>query len=198
MRIILASESPYKAELLKRIIPDFSCQSPSIDESPKNGETPEDICKRLAGEKAAKIAALNPDSLVIACDQVAVVNTTPPFMLSKPGHFEAAKQQLSLCSNQSVTYKVACSLINTENNAQINLYDEYSLQFRALSEEEISSYLEIEQPFDCAGSIKSEGLGIRLIKSHHGTDPSTLVGLPLIALTEALLSLDIDPLKLAD
>lgn len=189
MRIVLASQSQYRAQLLGRIITNFEQDRPDIDESPLPDESPAELAQRLAREKADAIASRWDNSLIIGSDQVAYIensatNAVP--MLSKPGNFDKAYQQLRLCSNSTVTYLTACCLLNSSTRQQHCFYDSYQLHFKALSDRQITDYLTTEQPYDCAGAIKSEGLGVALVKAYSGTDPSTLIGLPLIKLIEAL------------
>ena len=192
MRIVLGSGSRYRAALLQRIIPDFDTDSPDIDETALDNETPTALAFRLATEKAIKIGKHWDNSLVIGSDQVAfLTSASSPTanlleVLGKPGNFDNAHQQLRKCSGQSVTYRTACCLLNTSTNSQHTFYDDYILHFKSLSDAQISDYLNKEQPYDCAGAIKSEGLGVALIDRFEGNDPSTLIGLPLIKLIEAL------------
>ena len=193
MRIVLGSGSRYRAALLQRIVPNFDTDTPDIDESALANETPTSLALRLATEKAIKIGKRWGNSLVIGSDQVALLqrstsstNNSLDEILGKPGNFINAQQQLRKCSGQSVIYRTACCLLNTATNSQQLFHDDYILHFKALSEAHISDYLNKEQPYDCAGAIKSEGLGVTLIDRYEGNDPSTLIGLPLIKLIEAL------------
>ena len=197
MRIVLGSSSPYRAELLKRIIPNFSTDSPDIDESPAAIETGRQLALRLACEKAEKVASRSPDTLVIACDQVACLAPDGPneIQLGKPGSLAVAEQHLTQCSGKTVHYLTACCLIDTQNGDKQLFEDEYRLHFRSLSSEQINRYLRLEKPFDCAGAIKSEGLGVTLIDRYEGNDPSSLIGLPLIKLSQALEKIGFDLLK---
>ena len=197
MRIVLGSSSPYRAELLKRIIPDFSIDSPAIDETPVANETGRQVALRLACEKAEKVAIRSPHSLVIACDQVACLAPDGPneIQLGKPVSHALAEQHLTQCSGKTVHYLTACCLIDTQTGCKQLFEDEYRLHFRALSPEQINRYLRLEKPFDCAGAIKSEGLGVTLINRYEGNDPSSLIGLPLIKLSQALEKIGFDLLK---
>ncbi len=197
MRIVLASSSPYRAKLLKRIIPSFSCDSPNIDESPAANEAGRQLASRLASEKAETVACRSPHTLVIACDQVACLAPDGPneIQLGKPGSLAVAEQHLTQCSGKTVHYLTACCLIDTQTGDKQLFEDEYRLHFRSLSPEEINRYLRLEKPFDCAGAIKSEGLGVTLINRYEGNDPSSLIGLPLIKLTQALEKIGFDLLK---
>ena len=193
MHIVLGSGSRYRAALLQRIIPNFNTDTPDIDESALASETPTSLALRLATEKAIKIGKRWENSLVIGSDQVALLqrSATPTDnsleeVLGKPGNFQNAQQQLRKCSGQSVIYRTACCLLNTATNNRQIFHDDYILHFKSLSDGQISDYLNKEQPYDCAGAIKSEGLGVTLIDRYEGNDPSTLIGLPLIKLIEAL------------
>ena len=192
MQIVLGSASKYRAELLRRIITNFHQDSPDIDETAQPGEAPEVLAQRLAVEKAHAIAGRWRDSLIISSDQVAVLDyqqgaeDSSESRLSKPGNFDNAMQQLQRCSGHCVTYITACCLLNT-NSMQNQVFTEYyRLHFRTLSERQIAAYLNAEQPYDCAGAIKSEGLGVALVHRYEGDDPTALIGLPLIRLTDAL------------
>ena len=197
MRIVLGSSSPYRAELLKRIIPNFSIDSPDIDESPAANETSRQLALRLACEKAEIVASRSPDALVIACDQVACLAPDGPneIQLGKPGSLAKAEQHLTQCSDKTVHYLSACCLIDTQKGDKQLIEDEYLLHFRSLSSEQISCYLRLEKPYDCAGAIKSEGLGVTLIDRYEGNDPSSLIGLPLIKLSQALEKIGFNVLK---
>ena len=197
MRIVLGSSSPYRAELLKRIIPNFSIDSPDIDESPAANETGRQLALRLAREKAEIVASRSPDALVIACDQVACLAPDGPneIQLSKPGSLAVAEQHLTQCSDKTVHYLTACCLIDTQKGDKQLFEDEYLLHFRSLSSQQINCYLRLEKPFDCAGAIKSEGLGVTLIDRYEGNDPSSLIGLPLIKLSQALEKIGFNVLK---
>lgn len=189
MRIVLGSGSRYRAALLHRIIPHFDIDSPDIDETALADETPTLLALRLATEKAIKIANRWDNSLIIGSDQVALLcpkDGSAEKVLGKPGNFEKAQQQLRQCSGQSVIYRTACCLLNSATNQHQTFYDDYILHFNLLDDAQISDYLNKEQPFDCAGAIKSEGLGVALIERYEGDDPSTLIGLPLIKLITAL------------
>ena len=197
MRIVLGSSSRYRAELLRRIIPDFSCDAPVIDESPRTYETGRQLALRLAEEKADKVAYRSPNALIIACDQVACLAADTPneIQLGKPGTRAIAEQHLMQCSGKTVIYLTACCLINTQTGNKQLFEDEYLLHFRPLSTQQINRYLCIEKPFDCAGAIKSEGLGVTLIDRYEGNDPTSLIGLPLIKLSQALENIGFDVLE---
>jgi septum formation protein len=197
MRIVLGSSSPYRALLLKRIITDFDIASPDIDESPLPNEDPTALVLRLAESKAQRIAEDWDNHLIISSDQVALLPNDEPLnpnhkqteqyqILNKPGNFERAYQQLSNCSGKRVIYRTACCVLNSSTDSKHVFHDDYCLHFKDLTEYQIENYLLREQPYDCAGAIKSEGLGVALIASYKGNDPATLIGLPLIKLIDAL------------
>ncbi|WP_372764239.1 nucleoside triphosphate pyrophosphatase [Litorivivens sp.] len=179
--IVLASGSPYRAELLHRLGISFSRHSPDIDETPRSGETPEVLARRLAKEKALAVAQHYPESLIIGSDQVAALEGS---LLGKPGTAAKACLQLQACNGKTVSfYTGLCvtGLGKTETRV-----DNYKVTFRQLSAQQISRYVEQELPLDCAGSFKMEGLGISLFEKLEGKDPNTLIGLPLIELITLL------------
>ncbi|MHC9510422.1 Maf family protein [Kangiella sp. M94] len=178
-RIILASSSPYRKELLIRILDDFEALSPDIDETPFPDEEPIELVARLAQQKALAVAVNHPDALVIGSDQVCVLNNQ---ILGKPGTMDKAIEQLKTCSGQTVTFYTSLCVTNANQTAQNTTVVATKVQFRQLNEKEIINYLEKEQPFDCAGSFKCEGLGIVLFEAIESKDPTALIGLPLIAL----------------
>ncbi len=189
--IILASSSPYRKELLHKLNISFNTESPKLDETPLAGESPIELVERLATAKAAAIARKHPSALIIGSDQVACVNGA---VLSKPGNFDNAFTQLKQCSANTVTYYTGLCLLNSATNTNQIHTERYQLHFRALADQEISNYLQLEQPYDCAGSIKSEGLAVSLFESHQGRDPNALIGLPLIQLLKMLRAEGINPL----
>ncbi len=181
--IILASTSKYRRKLLSQLEIPFSTQSPNVDESALPGEAPSELARRLAQAKARAVAAQNPTSLVIASDQVAELDGKA---LCKPGSVERAEAQLLAASGRSVLFHTGLCVINGEREHL--LVEEFRVRFRTLTAEQIHRYVAREQPLDCAGSFKAEGLGITLFESLSGRDPNTLIGLPLIALTDILLA----------
>ena len=187
--LILASSSPYRKELLNRLGLAFEIVSPEVDEFPLPKELPQDTALRLAQVKARKIAETHPQALVIGCDQVA---TLDGIQLGKPGNHENATKQLKMMQGQTVIFHSALCLYNAQTlNMQAEVIP-YEVAFRKLSDEQIERYLRTEQPYNCAGSAKSEGLGIALISSMHGTDPNALIGLPLIKLITMLQNEKVD------
>ena len=181
-RLILASTSRYRRELLGRLRLAFDTAAPDVDEAPLRGEAPQALAKRLAAAKAAAIAAKHPDAWVIGSDQVAALGDTT---LGKPGTRAGAVAQLAAMSGRSVEFLTAVSLHHSDGR-QFDAVDLTTVHFRALREDEIARYVEAEQPFDCAGSFKSEGLGIALFDTIQSQDPTALVGLPLIATARLL------------
>lgn len=181
--LILASGSVFRKALLEKLDLPFSCDSPDIDESHKPGETPAQLVERLAYEKARHVAGKRPASLVIGSDQVACVDEK---ILGKPGGFENALRQLQSASGKVVTFYTGLTLFNAATGNAQTVCETFKVHFRELSEAQISRYLEKEQPYNCAGSFKSEGYGICLFSRLEGNDPNSLIGLPLIRLIAML------------
>ena len=182
MRLVLASTSPYRRELLARLHLPFDTQRPEVDESAHPGEAPAALVARLALAKAAAVAEREPGAWVIGSDQVAELDGAP---LGKPGNREHAIAQLAAMSGRAVAFRTAVALTGPEGR-QLTALDTTTVRFRTLAGDEITRYVEAEQPFDCAGSFKAEGLGIALFEAIESQDPTALIGLPLIA-TAALL-----------
>lgn len=181
--LILASTSPYRRQLLERLRVSFAVASPEIDESPLPGETPHDLVLRLSERKARAIAEHHPGALIIGSDQAAVLNGT---ILGKPGNRSNAVEQLKKCSGHSVVFHSGLCLLDTAGG-QTQLDDIlFEVKFRDLGLPQIERYIDLEKPFDCAGSFKAESLGISLFEYMRGDDPTALVGLPLIRLTRML------------
>lgn len=183
VQLVLASSSPYRRQLLARLMLPFEVMSPDVDETPLPGEKPWDTALRLAQLKARAVARQYPQALIIGSDQVAVLDGRP---LGKPGNFENAKQQLLAASGREVVFHTALALLNAATGRMQARVVPFGVKFRPLGAEQIERYLKREQPYDCAGSAKSEGLGIVLIERFQGEDPNALVGLPLIALVDML------------
>ncbi|MEH6589657.1 MAG: nucleoside triphosphate pyrophosphatase [Halioglobus sp.] len=183
MDLILASTSPYRRELLERLHYPFRCAQPNTEETPLEGESAEPLAARLALDKALSVASSQRDALVIGSDQVATVGGS---ILGKPGNHATAAGQLARSSGQSVLFYTAVALVCLETGFQCVHVEPFTVKFRQLSAKSIDNYLGIEQPYDCAGSFKCEGLGIALFESLSGNDPTSLQGLPLIALTSML------------
>jgi len=191
MKIILASSSPYRQTILKKLHIPFSCAAPNINESTVSGESISAQVERLAKVKALAIATIktNVNSYVIGSDQLASFNGQ---VLGKPGDFATAKQQLTMFSGQTVKFYTGLCLVHSAKNQLAQIVETFDVAFKTLTEDQISTYLRIEQPYDCAGSFKCEGLGIALFESLNGRDPNTLIGLPLIALIDLFNTLSVD------
>lgn len=181
--LILASSSQYRRELLQKLQIPFNCVSPKIDEQSLPDEKPFQTASRLAQEKARKVAEEYPHALIIGCDQVA---TLDGIELGKPLNHKNATKQLQAMRGREVTFYSAICLLNAATNQmQVDVVP-YQVKFRPLTDDEIDRYLTKDQPYQCAGSAKSEGLGIALIERMIGEDPNALVGLPLIKLISML------------
>ena len=189
-RLILASSSKYRQELLSRLKIPFLSISPEIDETPFSGEQPEQLALRLAIAKAQHIAQAYPNHVVIGADQVASLHGRP---LGKPGHAEAAQAQLQQLSGQTVSFFSAMAVV-LGSQVQSTVVPTHCV-FRQLSDAAIARYIAIDQPFDTAGSAKAECLGIALMQSMHSSDPTSIIGLPLIELTRMLAQVGLDPLE---
>ncbi|QLA83747.1 septum formation inhibitor Maf [Acidovorax sp. JMULE5] len=175
--LVLGSTSRYRRELLERLNLPFDVAAPEVDETPLPGEAPRSLALRLALAKARTVAQLHPDAVVIGSDQVADLAGEP---LGKPGHHERAVAQLRQMRGQTVVFQTAVAVVCAATGfEQIDLAP-VEVKFRELSDAEIERYLRAEQPYDCAGSAKSEGLGIALLDAIHSDDPTALIGLPLI------------------
>ena len=181
--LILASSSPYRRELLEKLRIPFSCVKPEVDETPLPNEAPEATALRLAQDKARKVAQAHPDALIIGCDQVATCNG---MQIGKPGNHENAVKQLQMMRGKTVIFHSAMCLFNATTGEMQAENVPYAVTFRMLTDAQIERYLNLEQPYDCAGSAKSEGLGIAVIEKMTGDDPNALVGLPLIKLISML------------
>jgi MAF protein len=162
---------------------EFGSVSPGIDESRHAGESPGELVRRLAEEKALAIAPTHPRALIIGSDQVATLGNQ---ILGKPGNHERAIEQLKTTSGKRVTFLTGLCLLNSETGRRQVCCETFHVEFRELTEEEIDRYLAKEQPYNCAGSFKSEGLGVCLFRRMQGDDPTSLIGLPLIQLVDML------------
>jgi septum formation protein len=185
-RLILASSSRYRQELLSRLRLPFEVVVPNIDETPRHGEAPETTALRLAEAKAQAVAALHPGTLIIGSDQVA---TMDGLQIGKPGTHDKALGQLKMMCGRRVVFHTALCLLDSRSDAALALQIDNVqtfVTFRDLPDNELDAYLRIEQPYDCAGSAKNEGLGIALIEKIESNDPTALTGLPLISLTGML------------
>ncbi len=175
--LVLGSTSRYRRELLERLNLPFDTTAPEVDETPLPGEAPRALALRLALAKARAVAQLHPDAVVIGSDQVADLAGTP---LGKPGHHELAVQQLRQMRGQTVVFQTAVAVVCAATGFEQIDIAPVEVKFRDLSDTEIERYLRAEQPYDCAGSAKSEGLGIALLDAIQSDDPTALIGLPLI------------------
>lgn len=180
---MLASSSRYRRALLEKLGLDFIADSPAIDESVQPGETPAALVERLAREKAQALAAKYPHHLIIGSDQVACLDGE---ILGKPGNAARARQQLQAASGRHALFLTGLCLLDSGSGTLQSVVEPFAVEFRVLNAAQIDHYLEREQPFDCAGSFKSEGLGIALFERLEGDDPNALVGLPLIRLVTML------------
>ncbi|MCG7532123.1 Maf-like protein [Psychrobium sp. MM17-31] len=181
--LILASTSPFRQQILQKIHVDFECAKPNVDETPLANETATALVQRLALAKAKACEDQFNDHLIIGGDQVAVVNGE---IVGKPHNFENAFAQLKRASGQTITFYTGLCLYNSGTKTHQVVVEPFHVHFRQLTDEMITGYLETEQPYSCAGSFKSEGLGIALFERLEGKDPNTLIGLPLITLIDML------------
>ena len=191
-RLILGSTSRYRRELLERLRLPFEVQKPEVDETPEPGEAPAALAVRLALAKARAVAERFPQAVVIGSDQVADLDGQP---IGKPGTHERACEQLRLMSGRTVVFQTAIAVVCADSGFAAQALAPVRVQFRSLSEAEIETYLRAEEPYDCAGSAKSEGLGISLLAAIESDDPTALIGLPLIRTCELLRQAGIDPLN---
>lgn len=183
LSLVLASSSPYRRELLTRLRHPFTWSTPAVDETPHPRENASNLVRRLAEAKARALADLHPNHLIIGSDQVAVLGEQ---ILGKPQGFARAKSQLLAASGTSVTFLTGLALLNSASGkCQVDVTP-FTVHFRELNEEQVTRYLEAEQPYDCAGSFKAEGLGVSLFRATEGEDATSLIGLPLIRLVSML------------
>jgi len=182
-KLVLASSSPFRREILDKLRLTYETHSPDIDESPLTDETPNALVARLAQQKAEAVTNVYPEALVIGSDQVAVLDGK---IIGKPHSHENAFKQLENASGRKVTFLTGLSLYNTVTGHSQTEVVPFTVYFRELKPELIENYLHAEQPYNCAGSFKSEGLGIVLFEKLEGDDPNTLIGLPLIRLIRML------------
>lgn len=181
--LLLASSSAARRELLARLQVPFRHASPDIDETPRPGESVQDLVLRLSGAKARALAPRHPGHLIIGSDQALALDGE---ILGKPGTPERARAQLARLSGRSATFHTGLCLLNSDNDRHQLTREEYSVHFRELDAGTIARYVERDEPWGCAGSFKAEGLGIALFRGFEGRDPSSLVGLPLMALVDFL------------
>ncbi|EOD53478.1 Maf family protein [Aeromonas molluscorum] len=182
-KLILASTSRYRQALLAKLGLPFDCQAPEVDETPLPGESARQLVLRLAIAKARTVANQHDQGLIIGSDQVCVCQNE---ILGKPGTVERAVAQLLAAQGQSVTFYTGLAVVDAATGQCHSLVEPFTVHFRSLDEAAIRRYVEAEQPLDCAGSFKCEGLGIVLFKALEGRDPNSLIGLPLIGLVEML------------
>ena len=182
-KLILASSSPFRRQLLARLALEFESVAPEVDESALPGESPQQLARRLAQAKAQTVALHHHDALVIGSDQVAAINSE---IIGKPLNHDTAVDQLRRASGKTMEFHTAVSVINSATGIVQQDVVPVAVKFRQLDDETITRYLLREQPYGCAGSFKSEGLGVALLDSIHGDDPSALIGLPLICLIRML------------
>lgn len=190
-KLVLASTSPYRRMLLEKVIPDFICAAPHTDETALADETAPALVERLAIAKAKALALEYPAHFLIGSDQVAVVDGE---ILGKPGTEVNAIKQLQAARGKVVIFYTGLALYDSESGSVQSCVEPFEVHFRDLSDAEIAGYVALEQPLNCAGSFKSEGLGISLFKRLCGDDPNTLIGLPLIRLLEMLRQWGVNPL----
>ena len=183
MKIVLGSTSPFRKALLERLNIAFTCDAPNIDETPLDNEAVEDMVVRLAIAKAQAIATNHDNALIIGSDQSAVLDGEK---LTKPGNFENAFKQLTRASGKTITFQTGLCLLNTKTGNVQSSCIPYTVVFKTLTPSVVENYLHKEEPYNCAGSFKSEGLGIALFERFEGDDPNALIGLPLIELVNFL------------
>ncbi len=181
--LILASTSPFRRDLLARLGLPFTVQAPDVDETPQDGEDASALVARLATRKARAVARQHPEALIVGSDQAAVLDGE---IIGKPGAHERAAAQLRRASGRTLTFYTGLCLLDSRSDRQQVAVEPFRVVFRTLTESRIESYLCREQPYHCAGSFKSEGLGIALFERLEGDDPTSLIGLPLIRLTRML------------
>ena len=181
--LVLGSSSPFRREVLEKLGLPFVTDAPQTDETAIPGETPTELVQRLASAKAHDVGARNPDALIIGSDQVACIDGR---ILGKPGDRDNAIRQLTAAAGKTVTFYTGLCVLNMASGEEQTAVEPFEVHFRPLSTAQIERYVDREQPFNCAGSFKSEGLGITLFSALHGRDPNTLIGLPLILLVEML------------
>lgn len=189
--IVLASTSPYRKMLLEKVLPQFACAAPEVDEAPLPDESAQHLVERLAIAKAKALQEHYPEHVLIGSDQVAVVNGA---ILGKPGTAANAIAQLRAAQGQTVTFYTGLAVYDSAEQRLQSCVEPFEVRFRQLSDDEIAGYVALEQPLNCAGSFKSEGLGISLFSAMRGDDPNSLIGLPLIRLLAMLREWGINPL----
>jgi len=192
MKLVLASTSRYRRELLSRLHIPFEVISPNVDEAPLPGESPSETALRLSVLKAQAVTTQFPDALIIGSDQVLMLDEE---QLGKPGNYENAFAQLKKMQGKAMVFHTALTLLNSRTGHAQTRDVPTVVHIRKLSDAQIEAYLKKEEPYDCAGSAKSESLGIALMERMESPDPTALIGLPLMALTEMLMNEGVDVLK---
>jgi septum formation protein len=192
--LILGSTSRYRRDLLGRLRLPFDCVAPQVDETPRPDEAPAALALRLALEKAREVASRHPDAVVIGSDQVADLDGEP---VGKPGDHDRAVQQLTRMSGRSIVFQTAVAVVCVRTGFEGTRLAPVRVTFRSLQADEIEHYLRLERPYDCAGSAKSESLGIALLSAIDSDDPTALVGLPLMRTCALLREAGFDPLRRA-
>lgn len=193
-KLLLASSSPFRCQILNKLRIPFTCASPDIDETPLAGEKPQQYVERLAIEKAQALASEYPEHWIIGSDQTSVLDG---YIRGKPLTRENAIQQLQQSSGKAVQFYTGLCLLHAASGQCFSLVEPFSVYFRELTQTEIVRYIELEQPLQCAGSFMVEGLGINLFEKLDGRDENSLIGLPLIGLLELMRKAGLDPLALA-
>ncbi len=195
MNLILASSSPHRRELLSRLGLAFAAVTPNVDETPRPNETPVKLVERLSVAKARAVAFRHPNAVVIGSDQIAVIPTeTPPTILGKPVDRPAAIEQLRRLSGRRIQFLTGLCVIAPRKEPDLGI-EESMVVFRSLTDTEIATYVDREQPYGCAASFRSERLGITLVEAIRGDDPNALIGLPLIRLCRMLRRAGLNPLR---
>ncbi|HHQ41224.1 MAG TPA: septum formation inhibitor Maf, partial [Chromatiales bacterium] len=188
--LVLASTSPYRRELLARLGLPFEVEAPEVDEAPLAGEAPEALVRRLSEAKARAVAARRPGAVVVGSDQVAVIDGE---VLGKPGGPERAREQLRRASGRAVDFLTGLAVLDTRDGRLQLAVVPFRVVFRPLDEARIEAYLRHDEPWNCAGSFRSERLGVALFERMEGDDPTALMGLPLIRLVRMLEAVGLDP-----
>lgn len=192
--LVLASTSPYRKQLLQKLNVPFICAAPDTDETPLANESAERLVLRLAEAKARSLAKQYPRHLIIGSDQVCLLNGK---ITGKPLNFATAQRQLLAASGNKITFFTGLALLDSRTDSIQLVCEPYHVYFRQLALSEINAYLQQEQPYHCAGSMKAEGLGITLFERLEGRDPNTLIGLPIITLNHMLINAGLNPLMQA-
>ena len=190
-KLVLASTSPYRRMLLEKVVSEFICAAPHTDETAHENETAPELVERLAVAKAKALAEQYPSHFLVGSDQVAVVDGS---ILGKPGNEANAIQQLTTARGKIVTFYTGLAVYDSAQQRLQSCVEPFEVHFRDLTDAEIKGYVALEQPFNCAGSFKSEGLGISLFERLQGDDPNSLIGLPLIKLLAMLREWGMNPL----